>query len=214
MIDNIPKLMAYMVQGYIFISIYNFILFRSLELKHVFFKSVVISFILKTLFDGGLSIFHLKSTSSILYFIGLFIFSVLISLGIALCVKSRRFNRLLLKIGIQRTVNQNIWDDVLRSNCWLMVYSKDGNRVYYGQYRYGEESKSEPIIALMHYQIMDMDGDILCDYSNDDNELILINLNGFERIEITYPNSSDCDPPKIDYNADKTTVEAIPAERT
>lgn len=91
-------------------------------------------------------------------------------MGVALCVKAKWFNSMILKLGIQRTVNQNIWDDVLRPNCWLMIYSKDGKRVYYGQYRYGEESKSEPVIALMHYQVMNMDGEVLCDYTNDDNE--------------------------------------------
>lgn len=179
--------MIYMVQGYIFLGIYNFILFRTVELKHTFFKSVVISFVIKTIFDGILFILPINvEIYSISYFIAMFIFSTALAYIISLIMQTRWFNSLLLKISVNRTMNQNIWDDVIKPNCWLMVYSNDGKRVHYGQYKYGEENKSEPIIALVHYQIKDMDDNILCDYTKNDNEVVLLNLKDFERIEIAY----------------------------
>lgn len=198
--------MIYMVQGYIFLSIYNFILFRTVELKHTFFKSVVISFVLKTIFDGMLFILAINvEIYSILYFISIFIFSAIVAFIISIIVQSKWFSKLLLKIGIKRTMNQNIWDDIIRPNCWLMVYSNDGKRVHYGQYKYGEENKSEPIIALMHYQVRDMDDNVLCDYTQDDNEIVLLNLKNFERIEIVYveENSNKIDSLSKWHNTEK-----------
>lgn len=62
---------------------------------------------------------------------------------------------------------------------------KDGSS-YLGQFRYGEPFKSEPIIVLATYQKLDKDNDIVIDYSNNKNELIMINTKDFDRIEITY----------------------------
>ena len=46
--------------------------------------------------------------------------------------------------------------------------------------------KSEPIIALINYQKLDKDSDVVIDYSQNKNELILLNTKDFEKIEITY----------------------------
>lgn len=62
---------------------------------------------------------------------------------------------------------------------------KDGTS-YFGQYRYGEPFKSEPVIVLATYQKLDEDTDIVIDHSNDSNEFIMINTKDFDRIEIVY----------------------------
>ncbi len=78
-----------------------------------------------------------------------------------------------------RHVNPRIQDT------WVRVFMKDGSS-YLGQYRYGEPFKSEPIIALINYQKLDKDSDVVIDYSQNKNELILLNTKDFEKIEITY----------------------------
>ena len=89
------------------------------------------------------------------------------------------------KIHIGRTTNNNIWDDVIKPYTWVRVFMKDGTS-YFGQYRYGEPFKSEPVIVLATYQKLDEDTDIVIDHSNDSNEFIMINTKDFDRIEIVY----------------------------
>lgn len=187
--------MLYMVQGYVFISTYSFIRFKKNELNHLFFKSVVSSYILKILFDW---IFvHADSTTKIIRFFhvqyesfGYVVILLLFSVGLAwlsaTITQSKRFNKLLLGIGIVRTTNPNIWEDIIDPGCWLMVYLNSRELVYLGQFKYGEEFVNKPLIVLEHYQIMNLDGEIIHDYSDDSNEVALIDTKNIERIEITY----------------------------
>lgn len=191
--------MLYMVQGYVFISIYNFIRFKQNDLEHLFFKSVVASYILKILFDWLfiktitvddtvtklVRIFNIEY-ESIPYCVLLLIFSALLGLVFAYITQHEKFNSLLLKFGIKRTTNPNIWDDIIKPNCWLMVYLNSRELVYFGQFKYGEEFVNKPLIVLEHYQIMDLDGNIKADYTNDSSEIAIIDTKDIERIEITY----------------------------
>lgn len=67
-----------------------------------------------------------------------------------------------------------------------MVYLNSRELVYFGQHKYGEEFTKKPLIVLEHYQIMDLDGKIIKDYSKDENEVVMIDTKDVERIEITY----------------------------
>lgn len=191
--------MLYMVQGYIFISVYSFVRFKQNELNHLFFKSVVSSYILKTLFDW----LFVKSTTvndiivksvrllnigyeSISYCVLLLIFSALLGLMLAYITQHDKFNKLLLALGINRTTNSNIWDDIIKPNSWLMIYLNSRELVYFGQFKYGEEFAKKPLIALQYYQIMDLDGNIKMDYSQNPSEIAVIDTKDIERIEVTY----------------------------
>lgn len=192
-------LMLYMVQGYLFLAVYNFICFKQNELNHLFFKSIVGSYVLKILFD----FLFIKNTTvegnviklirilnieyeSMGYCLLLLLFSVILGILVAYITQSKWFNNLLLKTGIKRTTNPNIWDDIIEPNCWLMVYLSSSELVYFGQFKYSEEFAVKPIIVLERYQIIDMDGNIKSDYSNNPSEVAVIDTKNIERIEITY----------------------------
>lgn len=114
-----------------------------------------------------------------------FTISAILGLFVGKITSHRFFNIMLHKLHVGRTTNENIWDDVIKSNTWVRVFMKDGSS-YLGQYRYGEPFKSEPIIVLATYQKLNGDSDIVIDNSQNPNELIMINTKDFDRIEITY----------------------------
>lgn len=101
-------------------------------------------------------------------------------------LKAEWFNCFLLLIGIRRTVSSTIWEDVIEPYTWAMYYCKSSKLVYYGQYKYGDENGSEPIIALVRYKVMDLESNTIEDNSSDDSEVVLLNTKDFERIELTY----------------------------
>lgn len=117
--------------------------------------------------------------------ISYFLFSALSGFVIGKIVSSRKFNQLLYKLHIDRTTNENIWDDVIRSCTWLRIYQKDGTS-YLGQYRYGEPHKSDPVIVLETYQMIDADDDVVIDNSQDLSRAIVLNTKDFEKIEVIY----------------------------
>ena len=190
--------MLYMVQGYVFISIYNFIRFKQNDLNHIFFKSIVTSYILKVFFDWMfvknvtvdetvvrlVRLFN-ADYESIGYCILLLLFSAILSFILAIITQHEKFNEFLLRVGIKRTTNSNIWEDVIKPNCWLMVYLNSRELVYFGQYKYGEEFEKKPLLVLEHYQVKDLDGKIKTDCSNS-SEVAIIDTKDIERIEIVY----------------------------
>lgn len=200
LINNIPTVMLYMAQGYVFISVYNFMLCKTSELNHLFFKSVVVSYVLKVIFDSILTIMPNCEVNGTGYVPLLFIFSAFCGYVCALLFKSEKVNDFLLKIGIDRTVNESIWRDVIKKYTWVLYYCKSTKLAYYGQYKYGEEFGSEPIIALIRYQVMDLDGNIIEDNSNDYNQVVLLNTKDFERIELVYEDNSLSSQQSFDGN--------------
>lgn len=177
--------MLYMVQGYIFMSVYNFVRTKENELNHLFFKSVVISYVLKATFDL-ITPWSCIVEGSVGYIALLCLFSALLAILLALVTQSSWFNNLLLRLHIRRTTNQNIWKDVIRPDCWLMVYPKDSECVYYGKCKYNEEFARKPIIVLEYYQAMDYEGNIIEDNIHDANHMVLIDTQDIERVEIVY----------------------------
>lgn len=185
-VNQLPVIMNYFVEGYIFLAIYRFIAFKqekSTE-KYSLLKSVVVSAVIKSIFDC------IPVTAKLDNFYTPVLCLICAILGF-LCgklIRNKMLNNILSFLKIQRTPNENIWDDVIKDgqNCWVCLRSpKIDNLRYLGVFRYGEEFKSEPIIALSNYQILDANGKVLADYSNT-NDMIMLNTKDFEVIEITY----------------------------
>ena len=148
-------------------------------------KSVAASYLLTTIYDLLVAKYQITFGSNYDKVIVYFAISALLGFLIGRIISHRWFNFLLHKLHVGRTTNENIWDDVIRPYTWVRVFMKDGSS-YFGQYRYGEPFKSDPIIVLATYQKLDKDSDVVIDNSQNMNELIMVNTKDFDRIEIVY----------------------------
>ena len=189
-VNQLPSIMLYFVEGYIFITIYKFITAKDKEVdtQHILLKSVVASFVLRSAFDFVLTLFSIKMPVDNFYILTLCVLSALVGYIFAKLVSSQWFSSVLFSIGIQRTPNKRIWDDVIKDkqNCWVCLQSRRKDNVkYLGMCRYIEEYEREPIIALSYYQIVDNEGNVVADYSDTDN-VLMINTKDFERADIFY----------------------------
>lgn len=185
-VNKLPELMLYLIQGSIFVALYNFILFKDKKIKESInlIKIVVISYILKSIFDV---LFPWLLIGSPIYIVWLCLFGALCAYLIAIVLKTQAFNRLLLKLKIKRTISDNIWNDVIRPNTWLRVYEKDTKYAYIGVFAYSENFEREPIIVLKRWQKQNFEtGKIIMDFSKEQNQLIMLNTKNFEKIEIVY----------------------------
>lgn len=176
----------YIVPGYIYLSAYYWVSFKDdKNFNNFLIKSVAVSYIISVvyqyLFWNKEENFEFTNQNVI----SILLLSFLCGIIFGKIISHRNFNIFLHKIHIGRTTNNNIWDDVIKPYTWVRVFMKDGTS-YYGQYRYGEPFKSEPIIVLATYQKFDKDTDIVIDHTGDSNEFIMINTKDFDRIEIVY----------------------------
>lgn len=194
LINNIPEIISYVVYGYIFLVVYNWISFKdNKDFNNLLIKSIAASYLLTSIYGLVMDKYNIVFCNNHYKVVIYFSISALLGFLLGKIISHRWFSLLLYKLHIDRTINENIWDDVIKPNTWVRVFMKDGNS-YLGQYRFGEPYKSEPIIALVNWQKLDKDADIVIDNSQNPNELIMINTKDFEKIEITY---SDNEPQNI-----------------
>lgn len=186
LIAKIPEILSYVVYGYVYLTAYYWISFKdNNDFNNLIIKSIATSYLLITLYDAIINKYSINFINEYYKVICYFFISAILGFIIGKITSHRIFNLLLHKLHIGRTTNSNIWDDVIKPYTWVRVFMKDGSS-YLGQYRYGEPFKSEPIIVLATYQKLDKDTDVVIDYSQNPNELIMLNTKDFDRIEITY----------------------------
>lgn len=185
LIDNIPYILSFIIPGYVLLSIYYWVSFiDSKEFNNLIIKSIAVSYIIGVVFDfifGKINITLLSEQRIIL----LTIIALLLGIILGELCHSAIFNKILLKLHIYRTTNDDFWRDVFKDNTWVRVFLKDG-KSYLGLYKYGQKNKDEPIIALSMYQKLDEDAKVIIDNSNNPKEVIVLNTKDFDRIEITY----------------------------
>lgn len=179
----------YIVFGYMYLTAYYWISFKdNKDFHNIVFKSLIANYVLTTIYQMigrkfGIVILPYTPKQIIVYSV----VSVALGLAIGRMVVSTRFNTLLAKLYFGRTVNDNIWNDIVDDTrlTWLCIHMKDGT-AYLGQYNHGELFTSEPVIMLVTYQKLNADGEVLTDYSQDKDRAIVLNTKDFDRIEVVY----------------------------
>lgn len=174
--------------GYVYLTAYYWISFKNnKDFNNFLVKSIATSYLLTNILD--LCVDKINITFSNNYCKVIFYFSICAILGLVVgkILSHRWFNIILDKLHIGRTTNENIWDDIIKPYTAIRVFMKDGTS-YYGQYKYGEPFKSEPIIALTTYQKLNQNNDVVIDNTKNPNELIVLNTKDFEKIEVVYLN--------------------------
>lgn len=169
-------------------STYCWISFREdKKYEHLIVKSIVANYILSSLGKVFIHFSNIKiPENEIIKTVCFMIFCFILGVIIGKLTTSEFFNKILHKIHIGRTTNNNIWDDIIKPGTWLRIYTKNENISYLGQFRYGEPFTNEPKIVLSTYQILDLEGNVLADYSEKPNDMVVLNTKDFDRIEITY----------------------------
>lgn len=191
--SNIPTFLTYAVPGYLFLAVYRYMLFKDEDsadkTSSLLLNSVIISFVLKTLYDAVVSAIPRKNES--LYLVGIILLGIVTGFGSAKLVVSKYATWVFEKLGITRTVNSNIWDDIIEQGQWLRIWLPDSGRSYYGQLAAMENYSREPIVLLRNYQFLDDDGTVLIDNVADSDRTVLLNLSHFERVEFVTPADSN-----------------------
>jgi len=187
LIELIPDLFIYLAVGYVFLKVYEFVRANetSIEYGQTIFRSIVCSYVIKTIFD---LVTNDLFTSNTAYTPLLLLFAVVLGYVSALVIKSKGLEAFLLSTKTNRTVNKNIWIDIFSVDGDVRLYTNDGKYIYEGCFETCEEDTREPLIVLKRYQkkkIEDEKEMIIVDYTDDDKQMIVINTKDIGVIEMT-----------------------------
>lgn len=113
--------------------------------------------------------------------------TVVLSYVVSRIVVSKEWEVILLKVGIHRTVNNNVWADIFKEEgCGVLVSQKDTNIKYYGSMRFYETHNNQPVIALSNYQVFrgnDLEKPIE-DHSDNSNTMVSLKINADTVVQI------------------------------
>jgi hypothetical protein len=181
---KLPQIFNCFAPGFVFIAIFKYVALRyeKYELKHFIFSAVAGSYIMKTLFDTFIARYFFTDPN--IYSLLLISFAGVLAYCVAVSSRSKAWEFICGKLGIYRTNNANIWNDLFKREAWVRIYLKDGENTYIGQIFMCEENQREPIIVLGGYQHVKINGKVLADYSDNDKEFIILNLKDFDRIQM------------------------------
>lgn len=195
-IDNLPLLIKYATNGFVFLSVFHFVLGKSNENNEVkIISSIFVSYILNCFYDTiSINCFpNFVSNYPLLYFISTIIISIALAFLFGSLAKCERINNLISKTS-GATLHKNFWCDVLKPGVWYRVHIKDSDVQYEGMFKTIEEDARCPFIEFKQYRIIDTDdGETVSNFNPfaKDNDIepgethsIIINMEEVDYIQV------------------------------
>jgi len=187
-VDSLPEFLLYIVPGFVFISLLLYQTNYKQEYQNKIITSVVLSLVFYIVFDA-LNNLIVMCIGVIIrweygFHFGLILSSILFSFFIGRLVRTHMFKKILCRIGINRTINKNIWVDTISSDCWVRAYLFEEKIVILGLVNFIEETEGRPIITMNRYKTTRTGGELISNYYDRPELQIMIDTNHCSRIEI------------------------------
>ena len=192
LINSLPLIISNVAYGALFLVVFKFVTFKDKEdyIKTNLINCITTNFILVIIFNcifkfiEKLTQIAIKPNTNIYYFL-MIVFTLIFAYIFGLIVTNQKFNKILLRVGIKRTTNDNIWDDVIQSYTWLYVHMKGKDFAYLGEVKYVEEHTDNPKIVLCNYKLMKMStAEAVVDYTDDKTRMVMLSPDDYDIVEI------------------------------
>lgn len=209
LIEILPNIFIYIVPGYIILRIISYRFSRnSIKDDYLLLKSIVISYVLivivgflvqvfgvivnmfidKSILEINLNIETLMGKMTIL------LLSIIFGFIWCKFITSDISYKILGKLGISKSLNTNIFDDIVDKDrgLWMLVYLRDERIIYFGAFqRYEEREDVENyFLVLSNYRSFGYDGMELEDQRQNPLRWVMINTKDISRIELIYDEES------------------------
>lgn len=182
----LPDIILYIVSGYICAFAFSFISIRKKveDINGIIILSLVVGYTL----NAVLSAFIIVEDFVAVYFL----FSAIIGVIAGFLFRSRILNIILKKLHINRTINMNIWHDIVDSKnpMWIRAVNRGEGYIILGILVLVEEFERYPQIVLQQYEVFDINSGDLYDHKEDARRQIVIKTENFDEIEIVYDEDS------------------------
>ncbi|BDS17325.1 hypothetical protein JUM001_15590 [Clostridium perfringens] len=200
LINLVPKILIYIVPGYLYYKIFNYVLnWKDKTIKNNIFEYVVVSYVLCTVVKSILGIFYNEVNMNLPQIIvSLLILSAILGYFMGIFIKSDKFTKVRRFFKINRTINNNIFNDIIdkKVGTWARVYLKDDKLVYYGSVILFEKKDKyeDGCIVLNDYEVYKYQESKILEETlpqeGEKNSLATIKLSEINRIETIYPENS------------------------
>lgn len=184
---NITGFITYFAPGYIFLGCYNYVscTMREIEKEYLVLKCVSISYLFYVLSSFFGSLHNLDNIAiQAITFLSAMFFGLLFGR-----IHRTQFANKISLFCFKREMTNNLfvelWEKATDKNCVVLVTftMKNNIGIYEGQIYKVLSYNTNPNIILSYYICYDNEMKILCDYTDDDNSLIIVNYSDIQRAE-------------------------------
>lgn len=191
LIYKIPDLINLFLPGFIFMCVYIKLFDKNIDISLIVIWSLFISDLFKIYYSTIHTVFlstiiFQESVKNLIYIIT----GVILPIIIKILYNSNLYKKILLK-SVNRTINKNIFDDVIDfdKKTMVKVYIKDLDVFYLGTFSLIEENGKDSYISLIDYALLKKDTCAVV-YKEILSSAV-INLSDIERLEFIYENDSN-----------------------
>ena len=122
LLEILPTLIIYLIPGYLIIWVISFMLSQKIDRdSNLFIKSIVLSFIFITVGNYILGFWGLNILASNLLKVLIIFISLVLGFVISKLLISDCFKRILKKLGINKSVYTNFWNEIVDTEKGLLV---------------------------------------------------------------------------------------------
>ena len=200
-IEIIPLVFLYIVPGYLFFRIFNFVLNKKNEkLTQNITEYIIYSYVIVSVAKFILSLEYNEVVIELPeVVVSIVLLSIVLGYVVSRCVLSDWFSsKILDKLKISRTINNNIFKEYFndKDGLWVKIYLKDDKLVYYGAIvGYDVKEKYEDgYIIINQYEVYKYDKTTIYDSTlytkSSENNLAMIKVINISRIEAKYKEDS------------------------
>ena len=190
LIEFLPELISYIVLGFVFLRVFRYMctIKNSENYEHIVWESILVGFVFKNLF--ALIPFSINQAIDM---VGMVITTIIVAGIWAKIYSSKLIDNFFRKIGVFRTRQNYIWQDIEDKNymTYVRVVNPDTSEAYAGTLKYYEEYKEHPQIVLQNFQYWGKKEEDNRDFSKDPKCVVLIDTEKFSQIYIVYQPESD-----------------------
>lgn len=191
----VPDLINLFLSGFIFMSTYNWLNNREINISTLTIWSLFISYIVKSVFTTFHTFILPQITFPLSLRILIYSFSGLILAFICALIKRTKAIQRLLYMTANKSINTDIFDDVIDYDkpTMMAVYIKSSNIYYVGKFCAREENGLNSWLILIDYCSAYKDTDAIKYDPEIDNRktTVAINLKDIERMELIYEPDSE-----------------------
>lgn len=184
--------MLYFVSGFIFISVFNFIVSNKnpRDYKNIIMKSLIVGYVLTLFYNLVLRKINNNQYITISIFL---LLCVVFAYSCGRLYEGNFIRKICKKLKIRSTVNEYIWYDIEDhgdKSLWVKSTIIGQGIEITGQLVIVEEYQRMPMLVLDRYIIKDLHGNIIEDNDEDLTKRILVDTQYCDRIELIYDKES------------------------